>query len=52
MVVLYVDNKKVSVFFLFEMKRVLICSNYIFFKMKILIIMKLIDSMCFGMFNL
>lgn len=52
MVALHVDNKKVSVFFLFKMKRAFTCSIYTSLKTKILTRMKLIDSTCFGMFNL
>lgn len=52
MVALHVDNKKVSVFFLFKMKRAFTCSIYTSLKTKILTTMKLIDSTCFGMFNL
>lgn len=52
MVALHVDNKKVSVFFLFKMKRAFTCSIYTSLKTKILTTMKLIDSTSFGMFNL
>lgn len=52
MVALHVDNKKVSVLFLFKMKRAFTCSIYTSLKTKILTTMKLIDSTCFGMFNL
>lgn len=48
MVALHVDNKKVSVFFLFKMKRAFTCSIYTSLKTKILTTMKLIDSTCFG----